>query len=230
MTAHAEPVLLAVSHGTASSSGQQAIAALVAQVETRMPGTEVASAYVDVQAPDVPSALARFAPDRPVIIVPLLLSAGYHVHVDLAQAAAARPGTRVAAPLGPDPRLADLLAHRIRSAQPVLPETVILAAAGSSDPRAIEDCRTMAKALSSRLQHPVAAAFLSSGTPSLEDARRSAGPGGVIVATYLLAPGTFHDAASARAAPHPVTPALLDGDRVPPELVEIVADRYHALR
>jgi hypothetical protein len=40
----------------------------------------------------------------------------------------------------------------------------------------------------------------------------------------------LHDAAIARAAPHPVTPALLDGDRVPPELVQIVVDRYHALR
>lgn len=230
MTGHTEPVLLAVAHGTASSSGQHAIAALVAEVGTRMPGTEVAPAYVDVQAPDVPSALARIAPDLPVIIVPLLLSAGYHVHVDLAQAAAGRAGTRVAPPLGPDPRLADLLAHRVRSAQAALPETVILAAAGSSDPRAIEDCRTMANALSERLRHPVAAAFLSSGTPSLEEARQSAGPGAMIVASYLLAPGTFHDAAIARAAPHPVTPALLDGDRVPPELVEIVADRYHALR
>jgi sirohydrochlorin ferrochelatase len=180
MTGGAGPVLLAASHGTASSSGQQAVDALVAEVATRMPGTEVASAYVDVQAPDVPSALARIAPERPVIIVPLLLSAGYHVHVDLAQAAARRAGSRVAAPLGPDPRLADLLAHRVRSAQAVLPQTVILAAAGSSDPRAIEDCRTMANALSERLRHPVAAAFLSSGTPSLEEARHSAGPGAMI--------------------------------------------------
>lgn len=229
MTGGAGPVLLAASHGTASSSGQQAIAALVAEVAMRMPETEIATAYVDVQAPDVPSALARVAPGRPVIIVPLLLSAGYHVHVDLARAAAGRAGTRVAAPLGPDPRLADLLAHRVRSAQTVLPETVILAAAGSSDPRAIEDCRTMADALSQRLRHPVTTAFLSSGTPSLEDARQSAEPGAVIVASYLLAPGAFHDAAIARAAPEPVTPALLDGDRVPAELVEIVADRYRAL-
>ena len=50
------------------------------------------------------------------MVVPLLLSVGYHVKVDIARAVKSRPGSAAAAPLGPDPRLAKLLDQRLREA------------------------------------------------------------------------------------------------------------------
>ena len=50
----------------------------------------------------------------------------------------------------------------------------------------------------------------------------------MIVASYLLAPGYFQDLAE-RAGADVVTPPLLVADEpVPPELVEIVLERYDA--
>lgn len=105
------PTLLAVSHGTADAAGAGAIAELVARVAAALPGVAVVEAFVDVQQPDA----AELAPtiDGPLVIVPLLLSSGFHVHHDLHGIARSRPQTVVADPMGPDPRLAEVLAARL---------------------------------------------------------------------------------------------------------------------
>ena len=89
------PALIACSHGTASPPGQAAVAALVAAVATARPDLEVHEAFVDVQQPDPAAVLATLPPDRRARLVPLLLSAGYHVFVDLSDIAADRAGTAV---------------------------------------------------------------------------------------------------------------------------------------
>ncbi|WP_306205736.1 sirohydrochlorin chelatase [Actinoplanes sp. RD1] len=103
------PVLLAVAHGTRSAAGQEQIRALVDRVACRAPDVDVRLAYVDVQQPYVGEAIPRPG----TVIVPLLLSAGYHVRVDIARAAE-RAGALVAPPLGPDPVLTGLLAQHTR--------------------------------------------------------------------------------------------------------------------
>lgn len=223
------PALLAVSHGTADASGQRAVASLVAAVAERLPDVMVRAAHVDVEQPDVPTALAAI--DGPVVVVPLLLSAGYHVHVDLAEATADRADAVVAGALGPDERLADVLAARLRERADLAAAGVILVAAGSSDDRANADCRTVGEHLSTLLGVPVSVAFLSAATPRLEDAVATASPG-TVVATYLLAPGFFADRAAARATPLAASAPLLGdpdaGIPVPAALVDIVIDRYRA--
>ena len=99
-------VLVAASHGTSDPAGQRAVAALVAAVAARASEITVSAAFVDVQNPDVPEVLDSHSTE-PVVIVPLLLSAGYHVRVDLARVAkaATNPGVVVAGALGPDARL-----------------------------------------------------------------------------------------------------------------------------
>ena len=224
------PVLLACSHGTSSSTGRRAIAALVDAVARHAPQLHVAAAFVDVQQPDVPTRLASLG--TTARIVPLLLSAGYHVHVDLAAAVAARPGTTLAGTLGPDPRLADLLARRLREAGLRAEDAVVLAAAGSSDPAAVADCRRVGRLLAARLGRTVTTAFLSAAEPRLAEtvaqvrARLTAGRGRVVVATYLLAPGYFADLVAGAGADL-CTPPLLTATEPPPaELVEVVLDRY----
>lgn len=222
-----QPVLIACSHGTSSPEGHTAVAGLVAAIAARRPDLDVRAAFVDVQQPRVTEVLDGLG-GQPVRVVPLLLSAGYHVYVDLTEAAARRPAASLAPALGPDPRLAGLLKRRLRDVGLRDDDTVIVAAAGSSDPRAVADVRDTAEALGHLLGRASSAAYLSAAEPRLTEAVTEARKDGgrVVVATYLLAPGHFTRLAAAAGADL-VTPPLLQADEPPaPELVDLVLDRY----
>jgi len=225
----AAPVLLATSHGTSDPAGQRAVLALVAAVAAAAPQLTVLGGYVDVQSPDVPTCLTGIA-ERPVVIVPLLLSAGYHVRVDLAEAAAeASQPVRVTGALGPDPRLARILADRLHELDLRPDDTVVLAAAGSTDANAVADCRTVGAQLAGVLGRPVTVGFISAAEPRLADAvltARTGAPGRVVVATYLLAPGYFAGLAENCGADAVSRPLLVDGEAPPRQLVDVVLDLY----
>lgn len=212
------PVLLAVSHGTANAHGAAAIAALVDGVRAALPDVDVREAFVDVQQPDA----AELAPtiDGPLVIVPLLLSSGFHVHHDLHGIAKTRPQTRIADPLGPDPRLAEVLASRL----PEGAESVVLAVAGSRDPRSLADAEGMAELLRARIPATVELAYLAARQPDLPTAL--AKHPDAIVSTYLLAHGYFFDLASRQAEGREVSAPLLDGGAVLRPLVDLVVERY----
>jgi sirohydrochlorin ferrochelatase len=247
---HAATSLVAASHGTSWPAGQAAIANLVRAVARRRPDLHVAEAFVDVQQPDVPTVLGRLkelrreagaaervASGGQTRIVPLLLSAGYHVHVDLAEAAAGHEGASVARALGPDQRLVKVLARRLQEAGLRRGDVVILGAAGSTDARAVADCETMARMLGKYLGMNVATGYISAAQPELQSAvaagragiakRRMVGRNArVVVATYLLAPGYFASLAAGCGADI-VTEPLLVADREPPaELVNLVLERF----
>jgi len=215
----ARPTLLAVSHGTSDTAGARAIADLVEAVAARLPDVEVRAAFVDVQEPDAVDALAAI--DGPVVVVPLLLSSGFHVHHDLHGMVADRADAVVAAPLGPDPRLAAVLAERM-PAPSALP--VILAVAGSRDPRSLTDAEGMAAVLREHLGRRVELAYLAAREPDLPTAL-AAHPDAV-VSTYLLARGYFFDLAERQAAGRALTLPLLDGGAVPEPLIDIVVSRF----
>lgn len=234
------PLLVACAHGTRNDAGRRAITRLVEAVARRAP--EVVAAYVDVQTPTPEAALAA-APGRAAVLVPLLLSRGYHVEVDLARAARdARAPTVVAAPLGPDDlllpplrrRLADALGAAGQEAQVVPYEDtdVLLVAAGSSRAAGAQDVAIMAQRFGAALGRRVEAAYLAAGTPRLGDlvaAGRAAGRRAVAV-SFLLAPGHFQDRLAAAGA-DVATPPLLDPDAEPAtELVDLVLRRYAAGR
>ena len=225
------PALVAASHGTSDAAGRAAVAALVAAVRGAATGVAVEDAFVDVQQPDVASVLDRLGEAHHAVVVPLLLSAGYHVHVDLARAVArASSGPLLAAALGPDDRLVDVLAIRLAEAGLRSDDRLVLAAAGSSDVRAVDDCRDVGRRLAARLERPVAVGFLSAARPSVADAiarTRATHPvSRVVVASYLLAPGYFHELAVA-AGGDVTTAPILRADAAPaPSLVGLVLDRY----
>ncbi|ACZ30832.1 cobalamin (vitamin B12) biosynthesis CbiX protein [Xylanimonas cellulosilytica DSM 15894] len=241
----AETALLAVSHGTSSPAGAAAVAALVDAVRDRRAADgvagQVAGGFVDVQQPDVPTSLAALDAvgpgGPPVVVVPLLLAAGYHVHVDLRDdvdaARSAGADVRLAGALGPDGRLVDVLVRRLGEAGLRDDDHVVLAAAGSSDARALGDCETVAAALRERLgDRPgsgrVTLAYVSAARPRVPDAvaaARSRG-GRVVVAPFLLAPGYFADLVAAAGGDVTAAPLLVAGGAVPDELVEIVMDRF----
>jgi len=121
--------------------------------------------------------LARAGSD--VVVVPLLLSTGYHIAVDI-RAAATAAGARMAAPLGPDRRLATALADQLGAAGVPAGTPVVLAAAGSSDPKAIADVEKQAALLAEVQDADVLAAYASAGTPTVAEAVAAA-PGVTVV-------------------------------------------------
>ncbi|GAA1996707.1 sirohydrochlorin chelatase [Microbacterium ulmi] len=222
------PALLAVSHGTGSAAGQRAVRALVDAVAAHLPDVAVRLGHVDVQQPDVAASLASLPDGEPVVLVPLLLSAGYHVRVDLRRATRDRAGVTVTGALGPDPRLADVLAERLERAGLTDGDAVVLAVAGSSDARANDDCRAVAALLGERLARTVAVGFLAAAEPRLARAVAEARGDRVVVGSYLLAPGYFHDLAVREAGGAAVARPLLDDDEPAASLVELVLDRYRS--
>ncbi|GAA1495505.1 sirohydrochlorin chelatase [Paeniglutamicibacter kerguelensis] len=227
-----EPSLVAVSHGTGDPAGRSATRGLVDAVDAAMGTTPVHDAFVDVEHPRVGRFVCseELGPDAAAALVPLLLSAGTHASGDLADAAALRPGTRVALPLGPASGLAIVLRRRLLEAGWVPGEAVILACAGSTDPAGVADCRTMAQRLAGHLQVPVTAAFISAAEPRLGEAINAARTRNprvrTAVATYLLAPGYFADLAAACTPDVLGKPLLVPGENPPQELVDLVIKRY----
>lgn len=220
------PPLIAAVHGTSDPGGAAAISRLVDQAANLRPEVEISAAFLSNGSPALSDALAQAAGrGRRPIVVPLLLSSGYHVRHDIPRAAAA-VDARVARHLGPDPLVVDVLAERVL---PLLGEhpgaRLVLAAAGSRDPRAAAETGRAAGLLASRLGRPVTSAFVTTA-PSLQATLSAPNEGRpTIVATYLLAPGEFerrvrhaaHGLASAPLAPHPL-------------LARLLLDRYDAAR
>lgn len=209
------PVLMAVAHGTRAEAGQAQTRDLLAAVGRRRPGLAVALSYVDVQRPRLADAVGRL--DAPAVAVPLLLASGYHVRVDIpagldgADAVASRP-------LGPDPLLVDLLRRGVRSAGPA--DAAVLAAAGSTDPRARAEVEDVARALSEAASRPVRVGYAAAGEPRVPDAvaaLRAEGARRVVIAAYLLVDGVFYrslyraggDAVTAPLATHPALADLV---------------------
>ena len=224
------PVLVACAHGTRNPTGRRLIAELALATRDLRAGLVTTAAFVDVQPPTVVDVVAGLAADgRAAVVVPLLLSGGYHVHVDIAGAVAAAEGTVAARPLGPDPRLVEVLHDRLlqAGADPEQPRTaVVLAAAGSSDVRSVADVRHTADLLQRSWAGPVTTGYGSAAQPPVPDAVRAAREAGattVVVAAYLLAPGHFHDKLTGAGA-DTVTAPLLPDERI----AAVLLDRYDA--
>jgi sirohydrochlorin ferrochelatase len=223
-------VLVACAHGTRNPTGRRLIAELALAARRLRPGLETTAAFVDVQPPTVADVVASLAGDgRPAVVVPLLLSGGFHVHVDIARAVDGTEGAVAARPLGPDERLVAVLHDRLLAAgaDPSDPDTaVVLAAAGSSDPRSVADVEATAALLHERFAGPVTTGYGSAAEPRVPDAvaaARSTGAARVVLASYLLAPGHFHDKLAGAGA-DAVTAPLLPDDRI----AAVLLDRYDA--
>jgi sirohydrochlorin ferrochelatase len=215
------PALLAVAHGSRDPAARAAVAALAGQVSRLAPVLDVRVAFVQHAAPSLAEGLRGAG--RRTVVVPLLLSTGYHLSVDVADAAHAA-GAPVAGPLGPDELLSTALAARLTEADVPAGTPVVLAAAGSADPAAAADVRRQARLLARQLGAPVLAAFAAARRPTVDAAvarlrARSGGP--VAVASYLLAPGGFHD--RLRQAPADWVSAPLADH---PAVAGLVIDRY----
>ena len=226
------PSLVACAHGTRDVRGRRAIGSLVAALAAARTGLDVEAAFVDVQPPTVADVVERVVQETgSAVVVPLLLSRGYHVGVDVARAVEGRPAVAAGA-LGPDPRLTALLVDRLTATGLDAGDVVVVAAAGSSDPQAADDVRRVAQAVQAHHAGPVLVGFGASASPSVpaavETARREHPGRRVVVAAYLLAPGFFHERLQACGADVVTGPLLEPATTPDARLVEIVLERYDA--
>jgi sirohydrochlorin ferrochelatase len=170
--------LVAVAHGTRSATGQQQIRDLVDTVALRCPELDVRLCYVDVQQPHIADTLRGLTD---AVVVPLFLSTGYHVRVDIAEAAVDVP---VTAPLGPDPVLTASMARHIGPG-----DAVVLAAAGSSDPGWRAGVAGIAAELGAHVAYTSGA---DRRVPDVVADLRRQGAERITVAAYFLAEGLFY--------------------------------------
>jgi sirohydrochlorin ferrochelatase len=181
------PRLVLAAHGSTDPRFAAVVDAVAEQVRALRHGLDVAVGYLEHGPPSLPDVV-----EPGCVVVPLLLSSGFHVRTDIPEQA---PGVTVAAAVGPDPALTDALADRLREAGWDGSGPLVLAAAGSSDERALDDVRRAAGLLGDRLGVEVGVGLVSAGEPRLADLSPTA------VASYLIAPGAFHDAVRAGGAP-----------------------------
>jgi len=247
---------VAVAHGSRDPRAAATVSELLSVVRSRagarhgLAGLAVRSAFLDHCAPSLPQVLGSLDAEPRAVVVPLLLTAAYHSKTDIpAQLAAARaaagagsaaPDVRCTVTLGPHPLLLAALERRLReacvgvdSAADRAVTSVVLAAAGSSDPAANATIADLAATWRrDRGWRAVVPAYASATVPSPAEAVRALlgdGAATVVVATYLLAPGYFADkirASAVAAGASAVSQAL----GAAPEVADVILARYAAGR
>ncbi|MBK8469111.1 MAG: hypothetical protein IPL45_04800 [Actinomycetales bacterium] len=211
-------LVLAV-HGTLSEAGQAISAHLRHDVARRLPEVQVVLGWADVLQPPLVETLAAVGD---CVVVPVFLTAGYHVSHDLPDAVRDSGGRAVITAHIGDSILA-AVAERLVDVDPE-PDAVVLAAAGSRYPGSLAEVRSAARQLAQLLARPVSAAFVSGAEPTVADAVaavRARGAVRVSVASYFLAPGMLTARLTGAGADVVASPV---GSH--PVLVAAVVERY----
>ena len=194
--------LVMLAHGTANPHGREVVYAVGRAVAQRLPGVVTTVGFVDVCEPSADEVLAAY-PDA--VVVPYLLTSGFHVRSDIPAAIArAGGGASATAALGVTPEVVDVLLDRLNeqlaSHQGAQINSGMLAAAGSSDARARQEVLCTAAVLAACWGKPVRAGFMTGPGPRaaevLADLQGLDHGRGVAVLSYLLATGHFHSKAT----------------------------------
>jgi len=180
--------LVTVAHGTRKRAANATAVETTRRAAQRL-GVEAVTSYVELCEPLLVDVLA--ASDRPSVVVPLLLSTGYHLRQDLPAAAAGRRAV-VGRSLGPHALLAEAQVDRLLEAGAERGRPLVMVAAGSSDPLATRDLERAAHLLGREWGAPVRIATLSGLGERPEAVVRP----GDCVSPYLLAGGFFADRAA----------------------------------
>ncbi|MGC1207450.1 MAG: CbiX/SirB N-terminal domain-containing protein, partial [Ornithinimicrobium sp.] len=229
MTASRPLVLLA--HGTANLAGQDVVYAVGRETAARLPGVDVSVGFVDVCGPSAEEVLLAHPG---AVVVPYLLTSGYHVRHDIPEAIRSADNGAVATKaLGVTPEVVDALLDRLREevdgggapeGEPRSVDALMLTAAGSSDAQARQEVLCTGAVLAACSGLPVRVGFMTGpgpGAAEVLDDLHAHGWQHVATVSYLLAPGFFHSRATGLGAAMTTAPL-----GVHPRLVEAVADRY----
>jgi sirohydrochlorin ferrochelatase len=213
-----------VAHGTRKPGGVAMVGDLARRVGEVL-DRQVHVAFVDVLGPTPTEVLKDLPRERPAILVPAFLAGGYHVRVDVPAhvEASTHPAVTVTRPLGPGAGTVRVLADRLFEAGWRPGDSVILAAAGTSDRSAQSDLRQTAAMLSAVIGDRVELGYAATGAPTVASAVAQARSDRrrVAVASYLLADGLFQDRLRASGADIVSEPLGIH-----PGMVRLIANRF----
>jgi len=216
--------LIAAAHGTRSAAGLATTRRLIDLVRDLRPALAVDLCFLDVLEPSLRQRLARL--DGAAVVVPVLLSAGYHVADDVPSIAGPHAEVRVARHLGPDRVITQVLCERLIEAGGAGADHVALVASPSRRAAAADDVAAAAADLAEVLARPVHVLPLDDSLPSA-----LAGMGGsVAVASYLLAEGAFHETLRALASSSVAAVAVAEPLGAHPAIAGLILERYDSAR
>lgn len=178
-------VLVTVAHGTRHAPGNE-VARELTVLAGALLGVPARVSYVELCEPLLTDVMEEV--DEPAVVVPLLLSTGFHLTTDLPNAVErARVPVTVAPSLGPDPLLARTQVVRLLLAGARPGQDVVLVAAGSRDRAAVTDLELARHHLAEAWEGRVRLAALAGPLPRPVEVVRP----GDAVSPYLLAEGFF---------------------------------------
>ncbi len=202
------PALVLLGYGSRDARSTAVALRVADEVARRRPTMTVHTAFLDRAEPSLVEAVRRLAAEGhdEAVVVPLLFSPGRHLTVDVpaavAAADAACPDVRVGATesLGLRPGWLGVVDERLREALARARardlDGLVLAAAGSSDPRVHQAVTRLARQWSQRHRLPVVTAYAAVTGPSSGEAvrgLRTEGRRHVAVGSLFLAPGRMPD-------------------------------------
>ena len=219
---------LLVAHGTRKADGVSMIADLAERVGVVL-GQPVRTSFVDVLGP-TPADVLTSLPNGLAVVVPAFLASGYHVRTDVPAfvEASGHPNVVVTEALGPSTHVVRVMVDRLVESGWRPSDSVIMAAAGTSDDHARRDLRITAALLSAAIGSRVELAYAATGEPRVADAvaaLRSGGAPRVVVASYLLADGLFQDRLRTSGADLVTEPLGTH-----PGIVRLIASRFRRAR
>lgn len=220
MTMTPSLTLVTVAHGTRKGGASEVARALTAAAGERL-GLPAIASYVELSEPLFADVMS--GAEQPAVVVPLLLSTGFHMRSDLPdQTALASVPVVLGRQLGPDPLLAQAQVERLVEAGARRGQRVVLVAAGSSDEAATCDQMCAVAHLARAWDGPVELATLSGHGARPSEVVRP----GDAVSPYLLSPGFFHDRLR-RESPAGVIVADVMGAHE--RVVDLIVERTEAL-
>ena len=212
------PALLLVAHGTASPVGTSTTRRLVDAVAAQRPERSVGLCFLDVALPALGTAVNAL--DGPTVLVPLLLSTGFHVLTDIPAAVDGHPNVSIARHLGPHPLLAEAMADRLSEARRPddAADRTLMVAAGSTQASAAAEITQAAALLEQRLGQSVTVCTMADDLDAVLAALRP-----VRVVPYLLSEGLFTDRIAQAAGPDTTVAAPLGSH---PAVLALIWRRY----
>ena len=220
--------LVLTAHGSADPRSAVVTHAVAEQIRLLRPNLDVQVAFCERTEPNLVDVLAGL--DGPGVVTPLLLASAYHARVDIpAMIAESQADVLQADTLGEDPRLIEVLRHRLAPLTTGHRNVgVLVVAVGSSHADANARTAALGDALAADDRWgAVQVAYATGPQPSVADgiaALRQRGARHIAMAPWFIAPGRITDRVSAIAGAHGVMMAEPLGAH--PLLAATVLDRF----
>ncbi len=234
------PALVALAHGSRDPRSARTVRELVSEVRAMRPDLRIETAFLELSRPDFHTVVDRLVRSgvEEIVVVPLLLTEAYHARVDVpstvAEAMARHEGLkiRVTQVLGLGQHFLDVLDRRVREslvgARVRELDGLVLAAAGTTDPLAMQSIQRLARLWGQRHRLPVVPAYASASPPATGEAVRALRAQGrrhIAVGSLFLAPGLLYDRA-AELALEAGAVAVAQPFGADPDVAHVVLARY----